>query len=252
MAKLTEVVNFLDKTLSVDSTPDYSAAHNGLQLENDGEVRSVVAAVDASEAVIQKAVDVGAELLIVHHGMFWHGVQKVTNAFYRKLKLAMDHNLAIYSSHLHLDVHPEYGNNALLANALGMGDAQPYGDFKGAPLGLKQELSMTLPELLSSVSKAVNCDVHHCPGGKNEVGMVGIVTGGAGSEVEKMHTLGIQTFITGEGPHWSFPLAEELGMNVIYAGHYATETFGVIKMAEVVAEKFQMIEKQFIDHPTGL
>ena len=82
--------------------------------------------------------------------------------------------------------------------------------------------------------------------------MVGIVTGGAGSEVEKMHTLGIQTFITGEGPHWSFPLAEELGMNVIYAGHYATETFGVIKMAEVVAEKFQMIEKQFIDHPTGL
>ena len=252
---LESIKDFLDDEINIATTPDYSAAHNGLQLQNDGTVRTVAAAVDASEPVIKKAGEAGAELLIVHHGMFWFGVQKVEGAFYRKLKLAMDNNLAIYSAHIPLDVHPEHGNNAILAHRLGMTEAEPCGDYKGVPLGLRQELDLTLQELLQRVSCEVGEKITLCEGYgglADPVGMIGVVTGGAGAQILEMHELGINTFITGEGPHWSHPLAEELGMNVIYAGHYATEVFGVERMAELVAQKFEIEKIAFVDHPTGL
>ncbi len=246
------VVEFLDDALDIQKIPDYSGAHNGLQVENDGRLNVVAAAVDASEPVIRKAVDAGADLLIVHHGLFWQGVEKITGPFYRKIKLALDHNLAIYSAHIPLDIHPLWGNNALLANAIGMDSSETYGDFKGFPLGLKQKLECSLDELVSKVEVAVGGEVHVCPGKGQQVGTVGVITGGAGSEVKAMHAAGIDTFITGEGPHWSYPLAEELGLNVIYGGHYATETFGVRQVSEVVTEKFGLSKPLFIDHPTGL
>lgn len=252
MSRLANITNFLDAHLRTAEIKDYSGAHNGLQLENSGEVTHIASAVDASEAVIKKAIAAGANLLLVHHGLFWHGVQKITKAQYRKLKLAMDNDLAIYSSHLPLDIHPEHGNNALLCKALKMNNAVPFGDFKGNSVGLKQALSIGLPELLQEVEKAVKSPVHHCPGGKNEVGMVGVVTGGAGSEVETMKQHGIDTFITGEGPHWSYPLAEELEINLIYAGHYATETFGVKKLGEILQDNDPSLKHSFIHHPTGL
>ncbi len=253
MAELSEIVDFLDTELKTQELADYSGAHNGLQLENQKGIKRVVSAVDASEAVITKAVSLNADLLIVHHGMFWHGVQKLTGAFYRKVKLAMDNGLALYSSHIPLDIHPEWGNNILLAKALGMNSTEAFGDYKGACIGVRQKLDMPLDSLLEKVATAVGSPVHHCPGGNREnVGMVGIITGGAGSEIEAMVDAGIKTFITGEGPHWSFPLAEELGLNVIYAGHYATEVFGVQKVSSVLCEKFALDTPHFIDHPTGL
>jgi len=224
---------------------------NGLQLENAGEVTRVAAAVDASLPVFEKAIKEKANLLVVHHGMFWQGAQSITGAMYRKLNLAMEAGMAVYSAHIPLDVHPSLGNNHLLAEALGMTGTEPFFDWKGIQLGLRQKLNIDLETLREKLTVAVSGDVHLCPAGGNDVGVVGIITGGAGSEVAAMSQQGIDTFITGEGPHWSYPMAEELGMNLLYAGHYATETFGVQKVAEHLQQHFSL-SSVFIDHPTGL
>ena len=252
MADLNEIVEYLDKELKIKEIPDYSRALNGLQLSNSGAVTKVGSAVDASLPTIKKAIETGVDLLIVHHGMFWHGAQKLVGAQYEKIKIAMDANLAIYSAHIPLDIHPKYGNNSLLAEAVGMDKPQPYHDWKGIQLGLKQNLDVTLESLLDKVEAAVGGKIHFCKGSSAEsVGVVGVITGGAGSELQTMADEGINTFITGEGPHWSYPLAEELGLNIIYGGHYATETFGVQVMMDLVAEQFSL-GKYFVFHPTGL
>jgi dinuclear metal center YbgI/SA1388 family protein len=251
MAKLDEIVSFLNTELRLEEVPDYPGAHNGLQLQNGGEVSRVVAAVDASLPVVEKAVAAGADLLVVHHGMFWQGVRQITGAHYRKLKFAMDAGLAIYSAHIPLDVHSRLGNNALLADRLGLENRDSFFEWKGVDLGLRGELEMNLAELKELFSEVVEGPVllrgeADCP-----VGRLGIITGGAGSEVEAVSACGIDTFITGEGPHWSFPLAEELGLNVLYGGHYATETFGVKRLVQEIDQQFETTSA-FVHHPTGL
>ena len=251
MADLGAICQFLDESLKTSEIADYSGAINGLQLEHLGPVTKVVAAVDASLPVIEKAIAAGADLMLVHHGLFWQGAQPVTGANYRKLKAAMDAGMAIYSSHLPLDVHPEWGNNAGLARAMGLADWQPFMDWKGMPMGLRAEVDWSRDELVERVENAVEGKVHHCPGGPERIGSVGIVTGGAGSQVADAAAAGVEAFVTGEGPHWSYPLAEELGINLVYGGHYATETFGVKRLAEELARVFQ-VDWGFVDHPTGL
>ena len=252
MANLNEIVGFLDEELNIAEIPDYGAAYNGLQVQNAGEVTKVAAAVDASLPVIRKAIEAEADMLIVHHGLFWQGVQKLVGAQYDKFAEAIQAGLAIYSAHIPLDMHPSFGNNALLAEAIGMDQAEAYHPWKGILLGLKQNMGCDLNELVQRVEAAVGGSVHFCPGrSEQNVGMVGVITGGAGSEIAAMAEQGIDTFITGEGPHWSYPLAEELGVNLIYAGHYQTETFGVKKMSELISQRWG-VDSCFIDHPTGL
>lgn len=251
MASLGEVVAFLDKELGTKEIQDYPGAINGLQLENGGEVLRVVAAVDASLRVIEAAAAGGPGLLIVHHGMFWQGTQPVTGAFYRKLKVAMDAGLAIYSSHLPLDFHPEWGNNVRLAKAIGLENLQPFMTSKGQAMGLKGTWGEDRQILKVRLEDAVGGSVHLCPGGKEQIATVGVVTGGAGSEVAKAAAEGVDAFVTGEGPHWSYPLAEELGINLFYAGHYATETFGVKALAAMLSQRYG-IGWSFLDFPTGL
>ncbi len=251
MAALEDIVEFCDRELKISEIPDYPTAHNGLQLQNAGKVTRVAAAVDASLPVIEKAIAAGADLLVVHHGMFWQGVRMFTGAQYRKVKLAMDAGLAIYSSHIPLDIHPVIGNNVLLADALDLEITGSLMEWKGVSLGVSGEFQGTLGELRSKLERVLGGSVL-LRGDENEnCGLVGIITGGAGSEVEAVAEAGIQTFLTGEGPHWSHPLAEELQLNVFYAGHYATETFGVRRLAEVISKKYG-VENTFIDHPTGL
>lgn len=243
--------DFLDKELRIAEIADYSGAVNGLQLENGGPVPRIIAAVDASLPVIEAAAAGGAGLLLVHHGMFWQGAQPVRGAFYKKLKVAMEAGLAIYSAHLPLDVHPEWGNNIGLARAIGLVDPVPFLDWKGRPMGLRGGWSGSRQELVEATAAAVGGPVHLCPGGKERISSVGLVTGGAGSEVAAAAATGIDAFLTGEGPHWSYPLAEELGINLLYAGHYATETFGVKALAEDLSRRFGL-PWEFIDRPTGL
>lgn len=251
MTQLDTIINFCDLTLSTKDIKDYPGAHNGLQLANDGTVTKVAVAVDASESTIRKAVAQGADLLIVHHGMFWHGVKPITGNYYRKLKYAMDHNLAIYSSHLPLDIHPEIGNNILLANLCKLTKTEPLLE-KGVPIAIKGSSDLEMTDFIKVVESAVGDSVHFCNGGIKKAGTVAVMTGGAGSEVEKIKAMGVDTLLTGEGPHWSYILAEEIGMNIIYAGHYATEIFGVIAIGKKLTTHYKLPNPIFINNPTGL
>ena len=250
MADLAEIVAYLDAELRVSEIKDYPGAMNGLQLANDGEVTRIFSAVDASLAVVGEAASSGG-LLIVHHGMFWQGAQPLTGAFYKKIKAAMDGNLAIYSSHLPLDMHPVFGNNVLLAKAIGLHEISPILEKNGFPMGVAGLWGKGRDELAEAISVAVGREVTVCPGGSEKIGKVAVITGGAGSEVRNISGLGIGTLVTGEGPHWSFIEGEELGINVIYAGHYATETFGVRAISAHVADLF-LLETGFIGRPGGL
>ena len=251
MNKMDKIVTYLDNTLKNDDIPDYPGAINGLQLRGTSKILKVGAAVDAALHVIEKAIKSKVDLLIVHHGLFWGGAQKIDGALYKKIKLSMDAGMAIYSSHIPLDVHPKYGNNVLLAKALGLRKGTPFLDWKGIKIGLKYNSKIKRKTLIRKIEKTLNVKVHLAPGGKEEVKKIGIVTGGAGSMIESVANQGIDTFITGEGAHHTYTLAEELGVNLIYAGHYSTETFGVKALAHHIAEKYNLKEA-FIDHPTGL
>ena len=252
MVNLHEAVAFLDSELKTSSIIDYPGAINGLQLANNGEIGRIFAAVDASLPVIKAAVALGGPaLLIVHHGMFWQGAQPLTGGFYQKVKMAMEAGIAIYSSHLPLDVHPEVGNNVLLARAIGLEETEPFFKEKGSCLGIRGRWDGTRDALAKTLKEVLGGPVHLCPGGSEVISKVGIITGGAGSEVVKVAAAGVDCFITGEGPHWSYPLAQELGLNVFYGGHYATETFGVQSLARLIASKFE-IGWDFLDQPTGL
>lgn len=251
MATLSEITAFLDEELNIAETPDYPGALNGLQLEGNEEVGKVISAVDASAPVVEKAVAAGGGLLLIHHGMFWGGAQPLTGAFHRKVKAAMDAGMAIYSAHLPLDVHPKWGNNACLAEAIGMEVGGQFLEYQGLAVGLLGRWSGSRDDLRDQVAQAVGGPVHLCPGGPETIERIGLCTGGAGSQIAEAAEAGIDAFITGEGPHHSFGLAEELGVNLLYAGHYATETFGVKALAAVLSERFG-IESEFVDHPSGL
>lgn len=251
MATLDQVVSFLEEYLQTSEVTDFANAWNGLQIENSGKVTSIAAAVDACEFTIESAVKSGADLLIVHHGLFWPGVQPVSQAMYRKLKGAITADLAVYSSHLPLDLHPRVGNNALLAKALGFKRREPFFFEKGQHLGWKAALTIDRDILKGRLEKAVGGPVHLCPGGPQEVRCVGVITGGAGGQVARAAAEGVDTFVTGEAPHHAYTAAEELGINLLLGGHYATETFGVKALAGLVAIRFK-VPWAFIDHPTGL
>lgn len=250
---LAELVSHLDTELRISEIPDYPNAFNGLQMENKrGSVSKIVAAVDATLPVMRKAVAAGADLLLVHHGMFWTGLQTWTGPTFQKMQFALEAGLAVYSCHLPLDFHPTLGNDAGLARALGYEPSGTFMKTKGTENGARIETEISRDELTQRLIAATGgARVHVCPGGPAVCRKIGIMTGGAGSEVATVAKNGIDTFITGEGPHWSYTLAEELGINILYGGHYATETFGVKALAAHLQQRFG-IPWQFVDHPTGL
>ena len=252
MKKLPTIIDSLDSLLRTAEISDYPGAVNGLQIANSGKVSRIVAAVDACESVIFEASSVKGTLLIVHHGLFWNGAQPVTGAFRRKIKAALDGDLALYSSHLPLDLHPKFGNNALLAKAIGLTSCSPAMVLKGNAVGIMGTIKPTSRDRFSTIlSKAVGGKVHLSPGGPPTIRKVLVVTGGAGGEVAQAAALGADAFVTGEGPHWSYTAAEEAGINLFYAGHYATETFGVKAVAAWISGKTRL-PWSFLDHPTGL
>jgi len=248
---LKKIVAHCDRLLRTAAIGDYDGAVNGLQVENSGSVTRIAAAVDASLATVKLAIAAKADLLIVHHGLFWSPLQPWTGKKFELIKLLIENNLAVYSSHLPLDAHPKLGNNAQLAAALGLKNLQPFFVSHGQAIGLKTVAKISRAELAKRIAHATGVPPKIIPGGKEICQRIGIVTGGAGGELKLAANEGVDTFITGEGPHWTYALAEELGLNVFYAGHYATETFGVKALTEELAKKFKVPWK-FLDHPTGL
>lgn len=252
-ASLQELQEYLDRYLRIDEIPDYPGACNGVQVENSGEVTAIVAAVDASQRTIDRVVAESPRgtLLLVHHGLFWDGVAGVTGRRYRRLRALLDHDVAVYAAHIPLDAHPEVGNNAVLARLLGILDPVPFDDFQGIPFGASGHLVIGRDLLAARLEELLGSRIHLIPGGPATSARVGVITGGAGSRILAAAAAGLDTFITGEGPHHTTFDGLEAGINVFYAGHYATETVGVKALAEHVGERFGL-PWEFHDHPTGL
>ncbi len=251
MTSLSEIVSYTDSLLRIREVGDWGNALNGLQIENSGPVKRIAAAVDISTRVLTEAAKQNVDLLIVHHGLFWAGMQPIRGALRRQLRLAFENNIALYSAHLPLDIHPQIGNNAQLAAALGLKSAKPFLEEKGQAVGLKLRASVPRNELVRKLQKALNGPVKCFDFGPKQTCTIGIVTGAAGSEIYRVAEESIDTFITGEAPHWAAVAAEELGVNFLLGGHYATEVFGVKALAARLSKRFRVPWK-FIDCPTGL
>ena len=251
MASLLEIVSYTDRCLRIRDVGDWDNALNGLQIENSGRLTRIGAAVDVSTRVLSEAAKRNIDFLIVHHGLFWPGVQPVRGALRRQLRLAFENDIALYSAHLPLDIHPRVGNNAQLVAALGLKSAQPFLEEKGQPVGLKMRVSLQRSKLVRELEKALNGQVKVFDFGPKQTRAIGVVTGAAGSEIYPVASEGIDTFITGEAPHWAAVTAEELGVNLILGGHYSTEVFGVKTLAAHLSKRFR-VPWEFIDCPTGL
>jgi dinuclear metal center YbgI/SA1388 family protein len=256
MANSQDLAACADELLNTASTPDYPNAVNGLQLENRAPIRAIAAAVDFSTRAIQGAVKARANLLIVHHGMFWGGVGPFSGPSYRMLRMLMENDIAVYSSHLPLDRHPTLGNNALLAADLRLTTTGSFARFQDTFIGVSGESDIETASLISQAREFAK------PYGEIRTSMVtsgrrtrkwGICTG-AGASADTLgeaSAAGIDTLIVGEGPHWTAIHAEEHDLAIIYAGHYATETLGVRALAQHLAKKYEL-SWSFISAPTGL
>ena len=251
MASLSDIVSYTDDFLRISDVGDWDNALNGLQIENSGRVTRIGAAVDVSTRALTEAQKRDVDLLIVHHGLFWPGLQPIQGALRRQLRVAFENDVALYSAHLPLDIHPKIGNNAQLVAALGLKYAQPFLEEKGQPVGLNIRASLPRSELVRKLQKVLNGSVKVFGFGPKQTRAIGVVTGAAGSEIYRVADDGIDTFITGEAPHWAAVAAEELGMNLLLGGHYATEVFGVKALAAHLSKRFRL-PSEFIDCPTGL
>ena len=251
VASLSDIVSYTDRFLRIRDVGDWDNALNGLQIENSGRVTRIGAAVDVSTRVLTEAQKRGVDLLIVHHGLFWPGLQPIQGALRRQLAVAFENNVALYSAHLPLDIHPKLGNNAQLVAALGLKSAQPFLEEKGQPVGLRVHGSLPRNEVVRKLQKVLNAPVKVFGFGPKQTRAIGVVTGAAGSEIYRIADEGIDTFITGEAPHWAAVAAEEVGVNLLLGGHYATEVFGVKALAAHLSKRYG-IPWEFIDCPTGL
>ena len=250
-ASLAAVVEHCDRLLRTAEVGDYEGAVNGLQVANRVAVTRIAATVDASLATARLAIKAKADLLLVHHGLFWSPAYPWTGRKYELLRALLDHDLAVYSSHLPLDAHPRLGNNAQLCAALELRKLRPFFESHGQTIGFQAATRLSRAELIARLAKATRATPRVIPGGPAVCRRIGVVTGGAGGDLKTAAAAGVDTFITGEGPHWTYALAEELGVNVLYGGHYATETFGVKALAAHLSRKFG-VPWVFLDHPTGL
>lgn len=251
MPQLHQLVDYCNDLLRISEIADWPNALNGLQIENSGAVTRIGAAVDASTRTLDAAVERGINLLIVHHGLFWPGLRPITGGRRRMLEAAFTHDLALYSAHLPLDVHSVLGNNVQLAGALGLAETQPFFEEKGQCVGLKVKAQVSRAELAHKLENSLGGPVKLFAAGPEQTATIGLITGGAGSEIYAVAAEGIDTFITGEAPHWAGVAAEELGINLLLGGHYATETFGVKALAAHLSDRFDL-PWEFIDYPTGL
>ena len=257
MKSTLDVAAYLDELLETATVPDYPNALNGLQLENDGRITKAAASVDFSLRAVRLAIEQRADFLILHHGMFWGGLKPLTSAAYTRMQLLIDHNVAVYSSHLPLDRHPVFGNNVLLSKELGLKPTGEFASYKGFAIGLTGETDIATRDLVTrsrSFAKEHGGDAVATSFEKNRRTKRWAMCTGAGASsetLEEAHNLGCDTLIVGEGPHHTAVQADELGIVVIYAGHYATETLGVAALAEHIAEKFGL-DWTTIHAPTGL
>jgi dinuclear metal center YbgI/SA1388 family protein len=247
---LTELIDHLDRLLAIDAFPDYCP--NGLQVPGGSNIQTVVTGVSAHGRFLEEAAAAGAELVIVHHGLFWKGDPLgLTPALYRRLKILFERDIALAAYHLPLDAHPELGNNALLARGLEGLDLEPF-----AEIGVRVHFDgngLSLDELVARVTRVVGGrePVVVAGGGERRVRTLGIVSGGAADSINEAAAQGLDAFLTGEPVERAFGLAVDNGIHFLAAGHHATETFGVRALGELLEREFG-VRHVFVDVPNPI
>jgi dinuclear metal center YbgI/SA1388 family protein len=255
--ELCDVAGELDALLRTREVPDYPPALNGVQVEHRGPVAKIAAAVDCSTRTIRGAIDAGANLLLVHHGLFWGGLQPLTGSFYARVRLLLDHDVALYSAHLPLDTHERFGNSRLLALEIGLEPSAGFARYETIHCGVRGNCDLPTAELLERLRGFARTHGGDALASAMDAGRRTrhwAICSGAGAGAERIREaaeLGVDTLVTGEGPHWSAVDAEERGIVIIYAGHYATETLGVRALAEYTAAHFAL-SWTWVSAPTGL
>jgi len=254
---LSLLVRYLDDLLETNGTPDYPNAVNGLQMANAGRITKVAAAVDFSSLSVASTVREGANFLIVHHGMFWSGLEAVRGLAYDRMHQLVKNDVAVYSSHLPLDRHPRFGNNVLLASELGLTPSGGFARFQTIEIGVRGDADIDTSVLASRAAAFAGAHggslrTTPIPDGHRTRRWAICTGGGASAEaLREAAEQEIDTLIVGEGAHWTAVHAADTGLVILYAGHYATETFGVRALAEHVGERFS-VPWVFLPHPTGL
>jgi dinuclear metal center YbgI/SA1388 family protein len=256
-ARLEEVAAHLNAELRIADVPDYPNAVNGVQFTHRGPVRGIASAVDVSLRTIRGAAEAGANLLLVHHGLFWGGLQPLTGFRHERVRLLLEHDIAVYSAHLPLDIHPRLGNSQLLASALGLKVGGGFAHFEGVACGVQGTADLETGALLRQLSafaaehggSAIASE--YSPARRTTRWAICSGAGAGTDTLAEASQLGIDTLIVGEGPHWTAVDAPERGLVIIYAGHYATETLGVRALGEELARQFSL-PHHFVAAPTGL
>jgi len=253
---LTEFNDYLNQFLKKENFPS-DPSLNGIQIQNSEpdckQIKKVAFAVDACEESARIAAEKGADVLVVHHGLFWGGCQTITGSFYKRIATFIKNDLALVAYHLPLDANNPYGNNYGIAGKLGMKNLEDFGSWRGMVIGVKGELAnqLTTKELAQKLGEITHTECKALALGKDKIKTVGIISGGASEDVEQAAELGLDAYITGEFAHEQFHYAQEMGINVIAGGHYGTEIVGVSLLKEKV-EKELGLETLFIDLPTDL
>jgi len=250
--RLTTLVSFLDRELGLREFPGDESA-NGLQVEGSDNVSRIGVAVDACDSVFRSAADKDIDFLLVHHGLIWGGgIRSVSGLMKKRIQLLLRSNMSLYACHLPLDWHPHYGNNARLLDMLGIRKTGEFGEYHGKRIGQMGKLDRETPlkAFAARTGKLLSTEVRVFDFGR-KVRKVGVVSGGGWSALHDAEHLDIDTFLTGEPSHSAYALAEELKVNLVFAGHYATETPGVKAVGTMLMKKFG-VEAVFIDRPTGL
>jgi dinuclear metal center YbgI/SA1388 family protein len=242
----------LDDRLRTDAYADLDASANGLQVgPPERDVETVSVAVDAAVATAETAAERDADCLLVHHGLSWGGFDRLTGRTYERIASLIKNNVALYVSHLPLDGHPDLGNAAGVAELLELGDCEPFGELGGEWIGRRGRCSPRDPEQVRTVLETLDNDgVRHLAFGPDEITDVAIVTGSGADWFGEARRKGVDALVTGEGKGKLYHEAREAGIHVYLAGHYATETFGVRALADVLDS--WGVATDFIDHPTGL
>ncbi len=250
--KRTELVTYLDDYLHIHDIADYGP--QGLQVETDNEeINRVALAVDVSAAIIETAVAWRADLLLVHHGILWRDVERIAGPLAARVRPLMRHGLNLYAAHLALDAHPEVGNNAVLAGMLDVEIDDWWCAPTGTPIGVVGSLAEVhlLPHFVARINAQLNTEATVLAHGPEQVKNIAIVSGFGADKIAEAKSLGVDTFLTGETSHQNYWLAADYGLNIIYAGHYATETVGVQALGAHLTDKFGL-DKKFFDFPTNM
>jgi dinuclear metal center YbgI/SA1388 family protein len=250
---LANLIAYLDELLEPARFSDYGP--NGLQVPGPEEVRGVVTGVSASAELFERAAEHGADLVLVHHGLFWNGAPlHLTHAAKRRLQLLFDHDMALAAYHLPLDGHPEVGNNALLAAGLGCTSREPFALHNGMPIGVRGRFAgdgVGAGELVDRVRELTGRDPLAFLDGPEHVRTIGIVSGAGAGYLGDAVAAGLDAFLTGEPAERVMTQAREERVHFIAAGHYATETFGVRRLGELLAERFE-VAQLFVDVPNPI